>query len=113
MSIVTLYEHRYIGCIHTVSSSVGRVFCSVELQRHGDIGLTTLELEEGCLGVTGSGEESLELEEGCLGETGSGAESLELEEDCLGETGLGDMVWLELLELKSSGVPYGIIPSES
>ena len=23
LSIVTLYEHRYIGCIHTVSSSVG------------------------------------------------------------------------------------------
>lgn len=67
---------------------------------------TALELEEGCLGVTGSGEESLELEEGGLGETGSGVESLELEEGC----GFGDMVWLELLELKSRGVPYGIMP---
>ena len=80
LSIVTLYEHRYIGCIHTVSSSVGWVFCSVELQGNS----TALELEEGGLGETGSGVESLELEEGC---------------------GFGDMVWLELLELKSTGVP--------
>jgi len=49
---------------------------------------------------------ALELEEGGLGETGSGVESLELEEGC----GFGDMVWLELLELKSRGVPYGIMP---